>query len=84
MRIFLNYIKIQFKEANPFINSIDIENELLNFKNIVKKVIEGYIFELIINFVEKIQIILNGLQGLSGLETLLNKLKVVLIDPQVV
>ena len=62
---------------------IYIENELLNFQNIVKEISLKVILELIINFVKKIQIILNELQGLHGLKTLLNKLKVILIDKEV-
>ena len=64
--------------------NIYIENELLNFQNIVKEISLKVILELIINFVKKIQIILNELQGLNGLKTLLNKLKVILIDKEVV
>ena len=63
---------------------IYIENELLNFQNIVKEISLKVILELIINLVKKIQIILNELQGLNGLKTLLNKLKVILIDKEVV
>ena len=63
---------------------IYIENELLNFQNIVKEISLKVILELIINFVKKIQIILNELQGLNGLKTLLNELKVILIDKEVV
>ena len=59
---------------------IYIENELSNFQNIVKEVSLKVILELIINFVKKIQIILNELLGLNGLKTLLNELKVILID----
>ena len=67
-----------------YIMNIYIENELLNFQNIVKEISLKVILELIINFVKKIQIILNELQGLNGLKTLLNKLKVILIDKEVV
>ena len=63
---------------------IYIENELSNFQNIVKEISLKVIRELIINFVKKIQIILNELQGLNGLKTLLNELKVILIDKEVV
>ena len=63
---------------------IYFENELLNFQNIVKEISLKVIFELIINFGEKIQKSLNELQGLNGLKTLLNELKVVLIDKEVV
>ena len=63
---------------------IYIENELSNFQNIVKEISLKVILELIINFVKKIQIILNELQGLNGLKTLLNELKVILIDKEVV
>ena len=63
---------------------IYIENELSNFQNIVKEVSLKVILELIINFVKKIQIILNELLGLNGLKTLLNELKVILIDKEVV
>ena len=62
---------------------IYIENELSNFQNIVKEISLKVILELIINFVKKIYIILNELQGLNGLKTLLNKLKVILIDKEV-
>ena len=61
---------------------IYIENELSNFQNIVKEISLKVILELIINFVKKIQIILNEL--LNGLKTLLNELKVILIDKEVV
>ena len=64
--------------------NIYIENELLNFQNIVKEISLKVILELIINFVKKIQIILNELLGLNGLKTLLNELKVILIDKEVV
>ena len=63
---------------------IYIENELSNFQNIVKEISLKVILELIINFVKKIQIILNELQGLNGLKALLNELKVILIDKEVV
>ena len=63
---------------------IYIENELSNFQNIVKEISLKVILELIINFVKKIQIILNELLGLNGLKTLLNELKVILIDKEVV
>ena len=63
---------------------IYFENELLNFQNIVKEISLKVILELIINFVKKIQIILNELLGLNGLKTLLNELKVILIDKEVV
>ena len=63
---------------------IYIENELSNFQNIVKEISLKVILELIINFVKKIQIILNELQGLNGLKTLFNELKVILIDEEVV
>ena len=63
---------------------IYIENELSNFQNIVKEISLKVILELIINFVKKIQIILNELLGLNGLKTLLNELKVTLIDKEVV
>ena len=63
---------------------IYIENELLNFQNIVKEISLKVILELIINFVKKIQIILNEFLGLNGLKTLLNELKVILIDKEVV
>ena len=63
---------------------IYIENELSNFQNIVKEISLKVILELIINFVKKIQIILNELQGLNGLKTLLNEFKVILINKEVV
>ena len=64
---------------------IYIENKLsIYFQNIVKEISLKVILELIINFVKKIQIILNELQGLNGLKTLLNELKVILIDKEVV
>ena len=63
---------------------IYIENELSNFQNMVKEISLKVILELIINFVKKIQIILNELLGLNGLKTLLNELKVILIDKEVV
>ena len=63
---------------------IYFENELLNFQNIVKEISLKVIFELIINFAEKIQKILNELQGLNRLKTLLNEFKVVLIDREVI
>ena len=63
---------------------IYIENELSNFQNIVKEISLKVILELIINLVKKIQIILNELLGFNGLKTLLNELKVILIDKEVV
>ena len=63
---------------------IYIKNELSNFQNIVKEISLKVIFELIINFAEKIQKILNELQGLNRLKTLLNEFKVVLIDREVI
>ena len=47
---------------------IYIENELLNFQNIVKEISLKVIFELIINFVEKIYKSLNEFVGYKNLK----------------